>query len=218
MMMRFLFPPKCLLCQKLLSKNETDLCRQCRTETEDFPEAKIKLSFLAGWTAMWYYKDNVRNSLLSYKFYGIRSRGTCFGRLLAMKLMREGLAGYDVLTWVPISPARRQRRGYDQVQLIAKAVGKELGQAPVATLRKIRNTPPQSGFADVSQRRANILGAYKAIGSANIRGKRILLLDDVITTGATASECARVLLTAGAKEVFCAAVAAPSYDKKRNSR
>ncbi len=163
---------------------------------------------------MWYYKDTVRSSLLRYKFSGRRSYAPAYGRILAMKLQKEGWDGFDILTWVPIAPLRRLRRGYDQVELLAEAVGNELGITPIKTLRKIRNTPPQSRIGDVSRRRANVLGAYVPVSPETVRGKRILLLDDVITTGATASECARVLLTAGAKEVFCAAMAAANHNTK----
>lgn len=163
---------------------------------------------------MWYYKDNVRGSILRYKFYGRRHYHCAYGRMLAMKLQKEALYDFDVLTFVPISTLRKLRRGYDQVKLLSDTVGKELQVTPVRTLRKIRHTPPQSGIADPYRRKANILGAYAPVNPENIRGKRILLLDDIITTGATVSECARVLLTAGAKEVFCAAVAARDHKTK----
>ena len=81
-------------------------------------------------------------------------------------------------------------------------------------LRKIRNNPPQSGLNSVSARKANVLGIYKAVDGIDIRGKRIILVDDIFTTGATMNECARVLLSAGAKEVHGAAVAAVRYQKK----
>ena len=81
-------------------------------------------------------------------------------------------------------------------------------------MRKIRQTKPQSRLKDVAARRANVLGAYRVIEPELINGKRVLLLDDIITTGATVSECAKVLLIAGAKVVSCAAVAAASYDNK----
>ena len=163
---------------------------------------------------MWYYKDNARASLLRFKFYGKRSYFQAYGRLLAMHLRRKGYDGYDVLSYIPVAPLRKFLRSYDQVELIAQVAAKELGVPLIPTLRKIRNTPPQSGFPDASQRRANVLGAYKVIDTTLIRSKRILLLDDIITTGATASECAKVLLTAGAKEVYCAAMAAAREDKK----
>ncbi len=209
-----LFPPKCILCRRILSKDETDLCHNCRANTPEFGKSKFSLSFLAEWTAVWYYKDDARKSLLRYKFSGRRSYASAYGKLLAMKLEREAFLDFDVLTWVPIGPLRRFRRGYDQDELLAKALGAELGRPAVQTLRKIRNTPPQSGLKGVSRRRANVLGAYRALDPEAVRGKRILLIDDIITTGATVSECARVLLTAGAKEVTCAAMAAASHDTK----
>ena len=186
-----LFPPKCILCRSLLLQGETDLCHSCRTTTPEIEKSKFRFSFLAGWTAVWYYKDNPRKSLLRYKFSGRRSYAIPYGRLLAMKLEKEGLSDFDVLTWVPIAPARRFRRGYDQDELLARALGSELGQPAVQTLRKIRNTPPQSGLGNISRRRANVLGAYRAVDPEALRGKRILLVDDIITTGATISECAR---------------------------
>jgi ComF family protein len=131
-----------------------------------------------------------------------------------MKLLEEDLADFDILTWVPVSPLRRFKRGYDQVELLARALGRELGTEPIRLLRKTRNAPPQSGISGEAARRANVLGAYRVTDPQAIRDKRILLLDDVITTGATASECARTLLTAKAKQVNCAAVARRHENKK----
>lgn len=208
-----LFPPKCILCGKLLEKDETDLCRVCRVEAPAFPKGKLKLQFLDSWTAIWYYEENVRRSLLRYKFYNARSYAPGYGRLLAMKLLNEYPEGFDILTWVPISYLRRLRRGYDQVELLAGAVGRELGMTPIPLLRKTRHNRPQSGISGDSKRRANVLGVYRCTDEPALKGKRILLLDDVITTGATAGECARVLLTAGASEVHCAVIAAAKKHK-----
>lgn len=207
-LMELLFPPKCVLCGTLLKAGETDLCRTCRTEAPEYPNRKIKLQFLDSFAAVWYYEGNVRRSLLRFKFQNARSYASCYGRMLAMKLLREYPEGFDVLTWVPVSRLRRLRRGYDQVELLAKAVGAELGMTPVPMLKKIRNNRPQSRLDSASARRANVLGAYKLLDGDPVKGKRVLLLDDILTTGATAGECARMLLSAGAKEVHCAAVAA----------
>lgn len=213
---RFLFPPKCVLCRKVLKENETDLCRECRAHTPEFSKQTKKLPYLAGWSALWYYEGDVRRSILRFKFYNARSYAETYGRLLAMKLLQEETE-FDLLTWAPISRMRKWRRGYDQVELIAQAVGKELGIAPVATLKKRRNNPPQSGIRDAARRRANVFGVYQVLDPQQISGKRILLLDDIMTTGATAGECARMLLTDGAKEVYCAAVAS-AYHNKKTSR
>lgn len=209
------FPPKCILCQKVLPEAQTDLCHSCRRDTEEYKKSTHKISFVAGWTAMWYYNGKVRDSMLRYKFYGRRSYGEVYGRLLAMKLHREPLCQYDILTWVPVSNRRKWKRGYDQVELIARSAASELGTAATPVLKKIRHNKPQSRLPDVSHRRANVLGAFTVIDPSAILGKRVLLLDDIITTGATVSECARTLLTAGAKEVHCAAVAALNKEKRR---
>ena len=212
--LRLLFPPKCVLCKKLLTPQETDLCFHCRIHAPEFPGAKITLSFVAQWTGIWYYKDDVRGSLLRYKFGGRRSYAPAYGRLLAMKLQRMGWDELDCITWIPISRRRRFRRGFDQSELIARVVAAELGLPLVAAAKKIRHTKPQSLMGDAAHRRANILGAYRVTDPAHITGKRVLLIDDIITTGATASECARVLLTAGAKEVKLATVAVATHDTR----
>lgn len=203
-----LYPPKCVLCEKLLQEQETDLCRSCRKNTPEYPKGKFKISFVARWTAVWYYKDDVRSSILRYKFSRRERYGIVYGQLLAMKLLQSNLTDFDVLTWVPISFLRRWGRGFDQVEVIAKAVAKELGCQAQPTLRKIRHNKPQSREASTAGRRANVLGAYRVKDASQVRGKRILLIDDIITSGATVSECAKTLLSAGAKEVICAAVAA----------
>ncbi|HIQ76886.1 MAG TPA: ComF family protein [Candidatus Faecousia excrementipullorum] len=213
-----LFPPKCVLCGKLLGKEETDLCHTCRVEAPEFPRAKISFSFLAGWTAVWYYSGYVRTSLLRYKFCNVRSHAQCYGRLLAMKLLTQGWDRPDILTWIPISARRKSRRGFDQVELIGRVVARELELPLTPALKKIRHTPPQSRISGAAARRANVLGAYQAVNPEAIRGKTIWLLDDILTTGATASEAARTLLTAGAKQVYCAVVAAANHENFKNSR
>lgn len=203
-----LFPPKCVLCGNLLTKEETDLCRTCREQTPEYPIGKRKPQFLDSFLCVWYYEEYPRLSLLRYKFGGRAHYCHAYGRLLAMKIQREYPEGFDCLTWVPVSTLRRFTRGFDQVERLAQAVGQELGMDCIRTLRKIRNNHRQSGIKGEAQRRANVLGAYLAVNDSKIQGKRVLLLDDILTTGATAGECARVLLTAGAKEVHCAVMAA----------
>lgn len=206
--LNLLFPRKCILCRRILEREETDLCHICRIDSPECPKRNLKLSFLDSWVAVWYYEGYIRESLLRYKFRRARHYADAYGRLLAMKILREYPEGFDFLTWVPISPLRRLTRGYDQVELLALAVGRELDMEPVQTLKKVRNNRPQSRIAGQAQRKANVLGVYRAVDPDRLAGKRILLLDDIITTGATAGECARVLLTAGAKEVHCGCVAA----------
>ena len=78
------FPPKCILCGKILEKEELDLCRHCRVTAPEHPLPRTKRQFLKSWTALWYYQDEVRRSILRYKFYGTRSHASAYGRLLGM--------------------------------------------------------------------------------------------------------------------------------------
>ena len=210
--LQLIFPPKCTLCRNLLKKEETDLCRNCRKDGPEFTKSKRNIPFVAHWTGIWYYKGAVRNSVHRFKFGNARRYAGVYARLLAIKLQREELENFDIISWVPIAWPRKFFRGYDQSKLLAIAFSKEWGQKPVAVLRKIRSTPPQSGIPNAAMRRANVSGAYRALSPEQFRGKRILLLDDVVTTGATSSECARTLLTAGAKEVILATIGVAVHD------
>lgn len=201
-----LYPRKCIFCGCLLEQR-TYLCESCKKEAPYFKNSKRKLQFLDSFTAVWYYKGYVRESLLRYKFCHGLYLIEPYGRFLAARIRQQYPDGFDVLTWVPTSPFRNIKRGYDQSHLLAKAVGKELGMKPRRLLFKIRHNPPQSGLSNAAMRRGNVIGVYRVLQKNQVRGKRILLLDDILTTGATAGECARMLKTAGAAEVHCAVVA-----------
>ncbi len=207
-----LFPPKCILCRRILEAEELDLCHKCRIESPQWAAKHAEYPFLDSLTALWYYEDHVRQSILRYKFSGYRHYADAYGRLLAMHLQDME---FDVLTWIPVSQKRKKKRGFDQVQLLAESVGRELGITPVALLKNTLDNPPQSNITGRAERKANVLGVYRVEDAGAAKGKKILLLDDIITTGATAGECARVLLTAGAQEVHCAVLAAVRQSNKK---
>lgn len=217
-MLELLFPPKCLLCRKLLQDEELDLCHKCRSDAPECTNSRKKLPFIDSWAAVWYYEGDARKSILRYKFQGRRSYCKGYGRLLAMRLLESHPDGFDLLTWVPVSSLRKLSRGYDQVELLARAVGQELGICPTPLLKKIRHNRKQSGIVGEAKRRANVLGVYRVTDPQLVQNKRIVLLDDIITTGTTAGECARILLTAGAKEVHCGAMAVARHQAKNKVR
>ena len=99
-----------------------------------------------------------------------------------------------------MSKKRRRKRGYDQTELLARSACRLWGTEPVPLLRKVTDNPAQSSLSGAVARRANVLGVYDAAGDC--AGKRVLLLDDIVTTGETLRECARVLRDAGAAEVL----------------
>lgn len=166
-----------------------------------------RFSFVRACVSPLNYEGDVRASLLRYKFGGATGYAKVYGRLVADTVRTELAGEYDLVTWVPLSRKRLRERGYDQAYLLARSTAKELGLPLTPTLHKQRNTQPQSGTGDAAKRRANIAGAYRMKTGADVTGKRILLMDDIVTTGATLSECARVLGKAGAEQVVCATVA-----------
>ena len=170
-------------------------------------EAELTGEFFSLCAAPLRYQNKVRDSVRRYKFKGRRGYYKLYGRLVA-QCIHDHLAGrYDLITWVPLSPQRKKERGYDQAFLLASAAALELGEVAVETLRKDRNTEAQSGLTEEAQRRANVLGAYSPVDPSLVEGKRVLIIDDVVTTGSTLSECARTLRTMGASDVVCAALA-----------
>ncbi len=212
--LNLLFPPKCVVCRKVLERGEADICADCRDSAPVCLQAKKTIPFVEGWCAIWYYRDDVRKSIIRYKFGNHRSYAKSYAKFLAQKLNEAYPEGFDLITWVPISRIRKWKRGFDQVEKLAEAMARPMGMQPVRTLKKVRHNRPQSGISGPAHRRANVLGAYKVIQPEVLWGKRVLLLDDVITTGATAGECARMLLTAGAREVYVGAVAVVRHDQR----
>ena len=210
-----LFPPKCILCQRVLPKDQTDLCHECRVHIPSYPDRTKTIPFVNSWFALWHYDSFVRKSIIRFKFHDRPGYAESYGRLLAASLCSRAI-DYDLITWVPVSRKRYLERGFDQAELLAKSVAGELGSQAVPLLRKTRDNAVQSGISGLSRRKANVQGVYQVLDAEAVAGKKILLLDDVITTGATVSECARTLLTAGAKQVSCAAIAgAPTPPKEQ---
>ena len=204
-----LFPPRCVFCKGILKQGEHGLCARCQNELPWIvgQAAEQKLEFITLCASPLWYQGNVRESIHRYKFSDRNGYAKTYGRLVA-QCVSDHLAGqYDLITWVPLSSKSLKKRGYDQAMLLAMAAALELGEVAVETLRKARDTDAQSSLKEDAARRANVLGAYEVVDLALVEGKRILLIDDVVTTGSTLSECARTLRTYGAKDVVCATLA-----------
>ena len=199
-MMDFFLPRKCPFCGAIVGKEL--LCQQCR-QTLPWCEEERTGPNVDRVTAPLYYEDGVRKAVHDLKFNGKTGGLDCFGRMMAQCAAERYSGEFDAVTWVPVSKKRLKKRGYDQSRLLCASLCVDWHVAPLETLKKNVDNPPQSGIDDHAGRRANVLGAYEAVNVSSFAGKRLLLIDDVCTTGSTLSECARVLKTAGAAQVLC---------------
>lgn len=202
-----LFPRRCPFCHTLLFSNEPYECENCHknlpyTNSSDICKGK----YFAVCVSPLRYEGKVRDAMLDYKFHGKWYYAPIFGKHLADTVSREFSGCFDLVTWVPVSRRRLRSRGYDQSKLLTRYLCRELGIPFVRALKKCRHTPAQSLTENAEARRSNVSGAYSAVQAKYFRGKTVLLIDDIITTGSTLSECAGVLRAAGAKAVYCATV------------
>lgn len=205
-LLNLFFPPRCVFCHELLPlREENGICPHCEKTLPRFHGTE-KTEFVERVVAPFRYEAAVRDSLRRYKFGGRSFYASVYAPCMA-EALRENPIAFDVISWVPLHPRRRRSRGYDQAELLARALSAELGAEAVPLLRKQRNAAPQSGTGDAAARRANISGCYAILPDAAAEGRRVLLVDDIFTTGATLSECARTLLMAGCEEVSAVTVA-----------
>lgn len=209
--MRFLldllFPPKCVLCHKLLPNSKEDLCQTCAMDVLQAGTQHLRGKHFVRCVSPFCYEGKVRESIHRYKFGGRKFYHKPYGAWLAACIKRELDGEFDIMTFVPISRRRKRQREYDQSQLLAERAGEILQIPVISSLKKVRDNPAQSGILDAEKRKKNVKDAYCAVKSENFAGKRVLLVDDVVTTGTTLEECSKILAKSGAKEVFCATLA-----------
>jgi ComF family protein len=162
------------------------------------------------------YAESLETAVKLFKFYDRRRLAGPIGEVMADFAEREmELDAYDLLVPVPLHPVRERERGYNQSLLLARKIVAVFSPALVdECLVRVRPTHVQSRIRDPKARRANVKGAFAVKDGAVVSGKRVLLIDDVITTSGTVSECAAVLKRAGATavDVYAAALAVPHRD------
>ena len=145
-----------------------------------------------------------------FKYQQVKPAADLLGRLLQQALARAPLSAEFLVMPVPLAKTKRRERGFNQAEAIAAAFVRRQRSARIelntVSLVRTRETASQTGLTR-RQRRLNLRGAFAVVQPGPIQGRTILLVDDVMTTGTTAGECARVLLRARAKQVFVATVA-----------
>lgn len=202
-----LFQPKCVFCACAVEHG--CICRDCEREllAMEMPPPRTLAQEVVALSAL-PYEGVVRESLLRFKFEGCEQYARAFGTILARTAALELEGCFDLVTWVPVSRKRRRERGYDQAELLAQALCREWTVKPVRTLVKTAHNNAQSSLSSAQQRQENVRGVYEAFERERFAGKRLLLIDDILTTGSTLAEAARVLRLAGAAEVRALTLAA----------
>ncbi len=206
-LLELLYPSRCVFCRNLMPPGVL-CCEHCRrTLPYALPAAQNRqLPHIESCVSALRYEGAVRDSLLRYKFDSATSYAKIYGEILAKCIDENGIS-CDSITWIPLSRRRKWLRGYDQAKLIAEETSLRLGVPCVRLLDKIRNNPAQSSRGGPAARRANVADVYRCAAPDLTAGKRILLIDDIVTTGATLSAAASVLRKAGATAVVAATVA-----------
>ena len=209
-----LYPPRCVLCQRA----GLFLCDEC---VERLPRAEGRRcevcwlplrhdwfcyacnehpSSLTGLRSVFRYEGDVRRLVHAFKFGGRSCLAEALSQQLYEAYQQHGL-DVDAVAAVPLTGVRRRTRGYNQAALLARNLSRWLDLPYVEPLSRRGRAAPQAQSPSAEQRRANVHGAFAIRDAASIEGRRVLLIDDVATTGATLNACATALLDAGAASV-----------------
>ena len=217
--MDLIFPPKCPFCRKILY--HAGICADCQESLPWLDERENLIKDPDGFSCAGAlrYESAVREALLRLKFEGAIEIADPLGVILAQAAAEIFYSEFDIITWIPVSAERKAKRGYDQSKLLAESMCRVWGVKPVCLLKKIRNNPAQSALPGEKPelRESNVRGVYEIMPGAEITGKRVLLIDDIRTTGATLREARRVLMTNGAASVRAAVIALAGKKSGRKS-
>lgn len=204
--LNLLYPNVCGFCNKI--SNEA-LCKKCELMIKEY-EIKEKENYKVENGKMYFdecfsllsYKGIVREAFIKYKFQNKAYLYKTFSKIV---LKNEKICGflkkYDIIIPVPVHKERKNKRGYNQTELIAKEISRKLNiELQKNVLIKIVNSKPQSELSK-TERKYNIKDAFKVQNLQKIKGKNILIFDDIYTTGSTVNECAKLLKKAGANKI-----------------
>lgn len=199
----FLFPPACSVCGKI---DKNWLCTKCEKRVERLEKSCLVNIENKKYEKLLYifkYESLIRKLILRYKFSNKAYLNNFFANIIVKNEQnRKLLKEYDMIIPVPMHKKKMQKRGYNQTELVAEKMSKML-EIPSRNdiLSKVINTTTQSKLGGKA-RQSNIQHAFFIKNDIDVEDKKIILLDDIYTTGATSEECSRVLKEAGAEEIL----------------
>lgn len=202
-----IYPKECVIC----GKADTDMiCNFCYSNLKVFPIInKYNDKFFSEHLYIFKYEGTIRKIIIDYKFNDKSYLNNFFLKIILknQKICRK-IKKYDIIIPVPIHSIRKKQRGYNQSELVAKGITKNFDNIELITnvLIKQKNTVQQSSL-NLEQRIQNVKQVYYVQNIEKIKNKKIILFDDIYTTGATCNECARLLKENGAKEILIFTIA-----------
>lgn len=217
------FPERCSICGEIKPFLKS-YCPKCRIDTKSIaPDACPDCGHsrcmcdsgitakLGHFTAVYYYEGQVKQSLHSFKFCADSSYAEIFGKAMAERIKQVyGKMDFDGICFVPMTAEAEIHRGYNQSELLALEIAKELSIPLTDCLKKTRASLKQKDLS-AKERTDNVKDSFAVTDEKTVRGKTIILCDDIKTTGATLKECSDTLVKAGAKEVYCVCLALTPY-------
>lgn len=206
-----LFPVRCIGCGVF----DTWLCDLCADRITQSENRATLLQFhryvIRTYTVTDYHEPLVKEMISALKFKFAYTLSDRMGEMMALKITEAkkyfpNLA-FDFIIPVPLAPRRERWRGFNQSALLARSCAQHIaGVVDESIIHRVRVTHPQT-MLSITNRRKNVRDAFKVDSKKDLFGKRILLIDDVVTTGATVNECAKILVRAGVTEVWVLAFA-----------
>jgi len=202
MILDLIYPPVCGICNKI---NKKHLCKKCEIQIRKYEIYKIskeKQKYFDYQIKILRYENIIREKIIDYKFNEKSYMYKTFAKIvLNNEKIYRFLKKYDIMLCVPMHRKKKRQRGYNQAELITKEIAKKLDiKMQYGNLIKIKDTKKQSSL-NKSERKENIKGAFEIKNAELVNNKKIILFDDIYTTGNTVNECSKILKKAGAKEI-----------------
>lgn len=198
------FPNRCPVCREIINADDR-FCPECTDKLKIY-NGSSEIDGVDKFCACFDYDDNIKPAIFLLKDGICGNSAHAFGLYIAETIRNHGISQKtDIILPVPLSVKSMRKRGYNQTELIAEVISEKLDIPVCCAVRKIRETEEQKTL-DSDGRKSNLKNAFEVCNSETVKGKNILLIDDVCTTGSTFSEIAFLLKRNGAGKIFGASV------------
>ena len=214
----FIFPKICIVSENKLSENNSndfisdDIIQSLdRLNVNDISDIKLKISNKETFSLYSFKSDSDMQKIIHhFKYAGFSDIGKLFGEILSKEILKSdiNIQDYDFICPVPLFKSKKRSRGYNQSEILSDTISKELNKIHIPDLlKRTRDTKSQTGM-NMEERKENVKNVFELNKSYNIKSQNIILVDDVITTGSTVSECLKALKKGGADRILVISLAA----------